>query len=210
MRNTLLLPLVLLALTQTGCVLYAPEIAQTKHTFEAEYPEAHFEKETLLNLGPVSLWMARGILHLTDPDEYAHLRPYLHSLRRLKVGIYRTEDLQIADDVLKLDALSFLHEERWKMAVRLKRPDQHVWVFYRPRRRAHPPRDLFVIALDEEELMVLHMRGQLDRIVQHALTEENVLTEGSVLHDLLGRRHEEAPPEEPAPAKDTTRAVPAW
>ena len=186
MRRTFPLALLLAVLvaTQTGCVLYAHEIAQTRRALEAEYPEARFEKETMLNLGPVSLWMAGGLLRLTAREDYARLRPYLRVLRSVKIGIYRTEGLA-APGTVEPPALPFLRERGWRVAVRHTSARERTWVLYRPARRGTALRDLYVFTLDEEELVAVRLRGRLGQLARHVLVEEDVLG------GLLGRDGEQ-------------------
>ena len=158
--------LLLACLLLSGC-LYSREIAHTRHAVERAYPAARFEREVVLSFGPVSLLTARLLTGLM-PDEAEEVRPYLRSIRRVKVGVYRTENLPPLGDV-DLPRLRRLRERGWETLAAVREEDQTVWVLYRERRGT--VRDLYVLALGEEELVVVRLKGRLDRLLRHALKE---------------------------------------
>ena len=163
-----------LFLTQSGCVLYAPEIAQTKQALEAEHPEAHFEQQTMLDLGPVSLWMAGHVMRLTAREDYARLRPYLPYLQRVQIGIYQTNG-SVAPQGIDPATLPPLREDAWEVAVHTQQPpDEQTWILYRPAQR-DALRDLYVFTLNKDELVALHLNGQIDQLAWRYLEEHDVL-----------------------------------
>jgi len=60
-------------------------------------------------------------------------------------------------------------ERGWEVAVKVREEDQFVWVMYRADDRA--VREVLVVVLDDEELVMVKARGRLDRIVARAMAE---------------------------------------
>lgn len=168
MQKTLLIGLsfVLAGLLLSGC-LYSREVARTRHAVEQAYPAARFEREVVLSFGPVSLFTARLFTGLM-PAEVKEARPYLRALRRVQVGVYRTEQLPPLSDV-DLPHLRRLREKGWETLVVTREEDETVWVLYRERRGT--VRDLYVLTLGEDELVMVRLKGRLDQLLKHALRE---------------------------------------
>lgn len=158
--------LVILAASQTGCLLHSAEIARTHRAFEAAYPAAQFEREAVFDLGPLTLSMAGGLMRRWARDDFEQFGPYLRDLRRVEVGVYNVENLSSPGAVDPL-RLPVLRDGGWDVAVRVREADEHVWVLYRTRRRE--VRDLYVLTLGSDELVVARLHGRLDRIAARAL-----------------------------------------
>ena len=161
----LLLAFALLAPTLSGCI-YSREVAQTRRALEAAYPEARFEREMVLSLGPVSLFALRLFSGLA-PEEVP-----LRDLRRVKVGVYRAEGLP---PLQRFDPAQVrrLQRQGWTVAVRTREADAATWVLYRARRGT--VRDVYVLALDDEELVLTRLSGRFDRILARAFREDGAL-----------------------------------
>ena len=158
----------LVALLCSGC-FYSREIAQTRRDLERAYPEAEFDREMMVNLGPLSIRTARWILHWMDEDDdVAMARSYLGEVRRVKVGLYKTEFLPDLGD-FDPPALRRFRQDGWELAVQVHEDDEAVWLFYKPGRRGI--RDLYAVVLTEEELVLARLRGRLDRLVRRALED---------------------------------------
>lgn len=168
MPKTLLTgPALLLACFLLSGCLYSREITRTRHAVERAYPSARFEREVVLNFGPVSLFTARLLTGLM-PSEAQEVRPYLRSVRRVKVGVYRTEALPPLGTV-ELPRLRRLRERGWETLAAVREEDEAVWVLYRERRGS--VRDFYVLALGADELVIVRLKGRLDRLLKHALQE---------------------------------------
>lgn len=156
---------IVIVLPLTGC-LFSKEIADTRRDIEKAYPDLHLEKQIVVNLGPLSLktlgWMAAFV---PDP-EVDVARRYLRDIRRVKVGVYRSEH---PDALAKLDVGQFGFEKEWEVAVRTRQEGEHVWVLYKDDPKT--VRDLYVVVLSEEELVVARLRGNLNRLLARVMED---------------------------------------
>lgn len=169
--HRLLLPLALLlfVLPMTGC-FYSREIAQTRRDIERDLPGADFEREVVVNLGPLSLRTLRWFTGFSDDEDAQHARLLLDDLRRVKVGVYRAERAPTTLKAVDLPYLRRLERDGWERAITARDDDEVVWVYYRERRGT--VRDLYVVALDDEELVIARMRGHLGRFLARAMQDE--------------------------------------
>ncbi|NBC17624.1 MAG: DUF4252 domain-containing protein [Bacteroidetes bacterium] len=171
MKHRLLIPLALLlfVLPMTGC-FYSREIAQTRRDIERDLPGADFEREVVVNLGPLSLRTLRWFTGLSEDDDARHARLLLRDLRRVKVGVYRNERALASLEAVDLPQLRRLERDGWEPAVVLRERDEVVHVYYREHRGT--VRDLYVVALAEDELVLARLRGHLGRVLARALQDD--------------------------------------
>ena len=160
------LALTLSCLLLSGC-LYSREVSRTRHAIERAYPEARFDREVVFSFGPLSLLSARLLTGLA-PSQTEEVRPYLRSLRRVKVGVYRAEGLSSLNTI-DLPQVRRLREKGWETLVAVREPEATTWVLYRERRRA--VRDLYVLTLSEDELVMVRLKGRLDKLLTHVMRE---------------------------------------
>ena len=66
-----------------------------------------------------------------------------------------------------------INEEGWEMAVRIHDEDEMLWLLYHI--DGDTIKELFVVVLNEEELVLVKIRGKLERLVAHALSEPGTM-----------------------------------
>jgi hypothetical protein len=157
--------------TSSGC-LWAPNLARVRRDLEAQMPGVSFDKEIELSLGPVSLLFARLIVGVVPEAQEA--RGYLRDVSRVEVGVYNTDELPATRNVTTPKELTNLIEnEGWEMAVRVRDEDEMMWLLYRI--DGDTIKELYVVVLNEEELVLVKIKGRLERLVAHALTESGAM-----------------------------------
>lgn len=168
-RYPALLILLLGSLATSGC-FYSREISHVKRDIERQYPDIEFERGVSVNLGSGTLrslgWLARRV-----PEEEAQLASaYLQQIQHIKVGYYPIAYLPSLDeDGLDLPALDRFENEGWEVAVKVRDDDELVWVLYRE--RFDTVRDIYVLVLSDEELVVATIRGRLDQLLELAIED---------------------------------------
>ena len=152
----------------SGC-FYAREIVHTRRDIERAYPQARFDREVVVRLGTGPLRGIGWIAGLVPDDDVQVARDYLRDLHRVKVGVYRTETLPPLGEV-NLARLPRFEEGGWRLAVRTQEADEAVWVLYRA---PHGDvRDLYVLVLDEEALVLVRLQGRLDEMLKRAVAAQ--------------------------------------
>ncbi len=152
----------------TGCIV-SREISHIRNEIEAEFPGAEFDTEVIISVGP-GLFRTLGWILRRVPDEDANLAAaYLRDVHRVKVGVFRTRELP-HDGNLELHTLRRFEREGWSVAASVREDDEQVWVMYRER-YGHI-RDMLVLVLDPNELIIVRFEGDLNEIVRLALEDE--------------------------------------
>jgi len=165
MLRTLALAVSLAVLSSPGC-LWSPEMAGVRNDIERQLPGSSFHKNVELSFGPVLLTFARVVTSVIPGAREA--RPYLKGVSRVQIGVYDAH----------VDSLTGLHmparlqsliDHGWETAVRVRDKDDAVWLLYRP--DGDRVKEIFVVVLDDDELVLVRARGHLEKLVAAAMEE---------------------------------------
>ena len=156
-----------LCLPLTGC-FYSRELADTRRDIEDRYPEARFDMQGVVELGQGTFQTLGWLADLVPEPEADLIGAYLRDIRRVKVGVYEVEDLPPLDEVDLAD-LDRFRERDWELAFR--RTDRYdvVWVLYRERWEV--VRDVYVLVLNEHDLVLVRVQGYLNPLLEGLLDE---------------------------------------
>jgi hypothetical protein len=150
----------------SGC-LWAPELSSVCRDIAGQVPGTHFDKQFAISLGPLSIGFARFVTAFIPDARDA--RDYLHDVSRIQVAVYETGRPAAAEEVRMPEQLQKLQQEGWETAVKVREEDSVVWVMY------HIDEDsidqMYVVVLDDEELVLVKARGHLERLAARALCE---------------------------------------
>ncbi len=178
MKTTLAaLALAALALVETGCVMHANTLNGTRIRIEEQLPGASFDPEFQLTLGRLSLGLTRRLIRAVDEDEDLGV---LWDINRVEVAIYRTESLPS----MRQAGFVIPHEKRlkkkgWMTATRATSPDGATWVLFREKDGGI--HEIMVGALDEDELVLVKLRGDIQGIFER-LEDDGILDVPGVVH----------------------------
>lgn len=167
-----LLPLLLCLPLLTGC-FYSREMVGTKRAIERELPDVELDREVTLSVGPLALRFTRFVTGFVRDEDAQMARAYLRDISRVKVGVYDVAYLPTLDDFDPMRLRRF--RDDWEVAVKVREDDQFVWVLYRPERDT--VRDLYVLVLSEDELVMARVKGHLNRLVARVMEDHHPLTE---------------------------------
>ena len=158
-------------LSLSGC-FYSREIAHLRGDIERLFPEARFDRQVVVALGPGTLrplgWLADHV-----PEDHARMASdYMRNIERVKVGVYETEYLPPMETVSQPRLRRFEHGD-WEMAAKVRDDDEVVWVFYRE--RYENVRDLYVIVLNDDELVLVRVQRHLNQLLEAVLEDHGPL-----------------------------------
>jgi len=159
-------------LSLSGC-LYSSEIAHVRRDIEREFPGSSFDREFVLTVGPGFFNTLGWIAEHVDDHETRRIGEYMAEIRRVKVGVYRTESLPYEGN-LELEELQRFRRNGWQVAAKVRDDDELVWVLYRE--RYDEVRDIFVLSLDNDELVIVRVEGNLNRLLEKIVADETYAT----------------------------------
>src|SRR5947209_6523799 len=169
-HSALLLIVLTLGAFSTGCAS-APSVDTVRREIERRIPEARFEPEEHVRLGPISMAFIHGILSMVHDKDVDAARQIVNEVHRVEVATYRVKSLP---DLDRLGAETGFERDLaragWTVAVRTREANERSWVFL------HDTGDgglsnLFVVTLDRDELTLVRLDGRLDRAFAAAVAE---------------------------------------
>lgn len=170
--------LALVAASSTGCVMHARSLERTRLDIEKQLPGARFDSQMKLTLGRMSLGLAKKIVRWANADEPE--LAVLRDIHRVELAIYRTERLPpVRDGGFSIPRAARLSERGWETVVESIHDDGAVWVMARGENK--PVEEILVGALDDDELVLVKVRGDVERMLQR-LHDEGELDLPGVVH----------------------------
>lgn len=163
---TAIVALVVTVSLSSSC-MWAPELAKVCRDIERQIPGASFDKQFAITLGPISLAFAKMVTAFIPDAKEA--RGYLKDVSKIQVAVYEAERMPAPSRVVMPDRLKSMIEDGWEMAVKARENDSVVWVLYKIDDDAI--RELYVVVLDDQELVLVKASGRLERLVARALLE---------------------------------------
>ena len=157
----------------TGC-FWAPELDRVRKDIERQIPDAHFEKDFAISLGPISLSLVRTLSRFVPEDDVHEAREYLGDLSKVQVAVYEA-DVPRGTELETPHKLESLLDEGWEMAIKAREHGESIWVMYRS--DDDEIRDVYVIVLDPDELVLVKASGRLDRLFAKVMEEHGDLGE---------------------------------
>ena len=151
----------------SGC-LCAPNLAAVRKEIQRQFPQASFEKEFELTLGPLSLAFARAVTRFVPDAKEAS--GYLSDVSRIELAVYNTKSMPSSLDISMPNRLKRMQDsEGWEMAVKVREDDEVVWVMYRMEKKKI--KELYVVVLNDDELVMVRAQGKLERLLARALKD---------------------------------------
>ncbi len=161
---------ILVTLFLAGCH-DTPSVSGVRWEIERQIPGIQLERESHIRLGRFTMGLVKKIVRWAADEDQEAQRIVPH-LRRVEVATYRVRGLP-ADAELE-GPYRFerkLAATGWETIVRVREEDERTWVFYRPDAEGSI-RNLYVVALDGDELVVVDLEGRLDRLFAEATADD--------------------------------------
>jgi uncharacterized protein DUF4252 len=154
----------------SGC-LWAPELGQIQREIQSQLPGSQFENEVRLSLGPLSLGLARFVTRFI-PENYVpeagEAHEYLQEVRSVQVAMYRTRTLPSLETVRMPPRLKqIMQEQNWQLTVKNQKTNELTWVLTRV--EGGVVRDLYVVLLDREQLVLVRVEGSMNELLAKAM-----------------------------------------
>jgi len=148
----------------------APSVGQVRWEIQRRFPEARFEPEAHIHLGRISLGLIRGIVRMVPGKVEG--QEILNEIHSVEVASYKVHGLPNLDRIPSHTGFEErLARDGWSMAVRTREQDSRAWIFFRGD-EGGAMRNLFVVALEDDELTMVRVDGRLDRVVAEAIARK--------------------------------------
>lgn len=149
-----------------GC-MWTPELSQVKQDIAHQIPGATFDHQVSLAIGPGGMALARAVVSMVPQASDA--RGWLKDVSRVEVSVYRVQMDEPKRGIATPSRIEDMLADGWEMAARVRDADESVWLLYRA--DGESIREMFVVALDQDELVLVKVKGRLERLIARALSD---------------------------------------
>ncbi len=157
-----------LALVTAGCFTSTPRLNSVADALEEDLAGTTFERDFGLKLGRISTGFAKGIAGLAldgDEEEDRAIHDSMKGVHRIEIATYQTHGDLLIDGPLAFERT--MEHRGWQTVARLREDDSFTWVVFEER-KGHL-RGFMVVALENDELTLVQLRGRLDRTLAAAM-----------------------------------------
>ena len=152
-----------------GC-LTSNEFNYIERTIKKESHPVKVRTNFKFSFGPISLSTVRKFVNFTDEGKKAN--KYLTEIDNVQVGVYEIQTDQLYHLKIPYNVEQKLNNLGWQMFVRVKGKDEHVNLFYKQINEQLS--SLYVIVLEDEELVIVEVKGKLDALIEQAIHEHGI------------------------------------
>ena len=155
----------------TGC-FRAAELGQLRQEIERELPEVQYERQIEMSFGPMSVGFARLVTFLVPPTW--RVRGMLSEIHAVKLGVYTTRRaLSGHDPGMPPRIQELLSRKNWEIALKVRDGRETAWLLYHIGEQTVDRMQL--IALNDEDLILVRFEGRLENLLARALQYPRVL-----------------------------------
>ena len=171
-HSSWLLPVLLvLSVFLCGCV-ESSMVTRARMDLEDELPETEFEKEFAIRLGRLSTAIVKPVAFFAlENEEGDGEAGFLRKIKKVHFASYQVEGFP---DDLGTRSLRSLDErmrkQGWNRMVRTRDSGEITWVFVRE--NGDEIRDLLVVALADDEMVIVRVGGRLDQMVAALIADD--------------------------------------
>jgi hypothetical protein len=179
-KITLLVCFALLVTFVVG-LFWVPDLDAVSKQIAQQIPGAHLDKQFAISLGPASFGFVGAVARIIPGTKVA--RSFLSEIRGVKIAVYEIENMPddfVLDTPSKLQGL--LEEDDWELAVRCRDGGESVWILYRSKGDAVT--DFFIVVAENDELVLVRIRGRMDRLIAKVMDEHMDLGQAE-LHEVF-------------------------
>ncbi len=149
----------------SGCITN-PDLEDVPHIFSEELKPAKLEAKVKLELGPGFLSLAKLGVNLTDSEA----KRYLADIRKVELGVYEISGLPPLKGMSLWEEIPRKMAQRgWETLIKAKEQDEVSLIFYRLKKRGKGL--IYLIDLNQTELVLVKVEGKLERLIEKALWE---------------------------------------
>lgn len=162
-RSITVLQLLIFCIVSSGC-LYSRELSRTAKDIE-RHSAAELDRYFTINVGSVTVGLARTILKFVDDDDVHFARHLLADVRKLKLGLFEVD----RDPVSDFDLPSLKRFEGWEVGLLVRDNSDNVYLMYKERDDSIS--EIFLFVFEDDHLMIARASGNLTRIVTEIIRE---------------------------------------
>lgn len=166
----ILMIFVLFSFFATGCIGVNRDFRNIKNNILHSVND-RFEKDVEFSVGPGLLFLAGMFVQFAE-EENENIDDILDNISRVQVGVYKREGNSFGNyDLSYLEKMDAdLRAKGWKYLVKSRNSREISAVYVQS--NIKELKSIFVIALQEDELALVEVTGDLDNLIEVVIREE--------------------------------------
>lgn len=168
-KLTLIISILLIATFLTGCFSVNTNFKRIRnHLFENM--DLKYERDIEFAVGPAGLFLAGMVIKFSDSDKIAD--DIVGRISRVQIGIYNNKESNIFDWSYSslTDLVDVMSDKDWECIVRSKSSNELTAVFVKYEEDSL--NQIFVVTLNEKEMILAEVNGDLAEVVELAIREK--------------------------------------
>jgi hypothetical protein len=165
-----------LALLFTGCLSVNREFKRVRNQFISGM-NTNFEREIEFSIGPAGMLFASMFVRIANTEE--NIDQLITQVNQIQLGVYKPESYQ--DPAANFEVLKNLDREMnsygWNNIVKTADRGEMAGVFVRDFDEDKGLKEIFVVALNEDGLIMVQIHGELDKLIEIAIRENGLKLE---------------------------------
>ena len=167
----LLVAVSLFLITLTGCIGVNRQFSEVKNKIMGELGD-NYKTEFQFSVGPALIQVSSLFVDLAADEEY--IDDMLREISSVQVGVYnRIEGAEHRADFRTLNSIDEeMSKNGWKYIVRTIESDELTSIYI-----SADPKELlqkmYVINLNDEELVIVEVNGDLKKVISYAIEERS-------------------------------------
>lgn len=169
MRGILILLVV--GFASSGCTSF--ELTRVRNDLARQAPGVEIGDGYAMSFGRISIGLARWLSGLDDDPDTEIARAVLSEVRRVQFGRYEVNGAFDATTLSMPGRLrDYLEKDDWFHLASIREDSEAVWVVYKEDNGRVV--DLLAVVMDDEELVLAKISGNLNAVVAAALSQQDI------------------------------------
>jgi hypothetical protein len=148
----------------SGCI-GSGNMTQVRNDLDEQLTGVRFKRVVGIQTGPLTLGLARFVTSFIDDAREA--RSLMRTVTFAHVRVYEVIGRLKGQEVRTPRTLRDLQENGWNMLVKVREEDSNVWIMSHD--RFGDVRDLYMVVMDDESLVMARVKGNFTELVTRAM-----------------------------------------
>ena len=164
--HPLLISFVLIFLL-SGCVFVNREFRQIRNEIFKEIEIKSIDTEVQFQIDPALLMLSRLVISQIDIDP--EVKQYIKDIHKIQIGVYNLHEVRDKPLTIPITIAKRLAQKGYEPMVKTRKKDRIVWIMTQI--RGTKLTSMYVVSLEREELVLLEIQGQLERLIEKAIRD---------------------------------------
>ncbi|PID56959.1 MAG: hypothetical protein CR986_09790 [Ignavibacteriae bacterium] len=163
-----LIIILIMALLSSSCIGVNREFKNIRSSIMGNIND-DFKKEFEFSVGPVGFFIVNQFVRFSDTDAKENIEQILNKVNNIHIGIYNrlSNSSKLSFGLFKELSKSVINES-WKPIIKTVSKNELVGIFIKELDADHI-RELFVVTLSSEELVLVKLEGNIGAIIDQVI-----------------------------------------